>query len=702
MTADFCDGTLTFDGERLVCTDGKNECDFSVNDIGELVLRSYYGCGTLEIVPQNPLDDFSDSIFVCRFSMTKIEELGAFCRIVNNFIKNGEEPKEKKIEKSVCPKCGRTLTDGVCVFCVDKWYLTRRFVSLIKPYKAQIIIASIIITISSALSAIAPTLNSSLVDDYLYTTGNVDERISGIITTALLLGIVRVASEITRIIANRLANRLSCRVSNDLRIRIYEKIQSLTLASLGKRSSGDLMKRVTKDTETVKSFITEQLLYALEKLVMFIVVLCILINISPLLTFLVILPVPFVVLAIRKFWTMIDARYRKQWMADSRANSILHDIVRGIRVVKTFGSEEREIGKFDKASRELADVTIKNEQTWAKLFPFLSFFMGIGEFFVIFFGGYLCLKGTMTAGNLLAFTLYLSYIYTPLRWVSNLPRQLGEVSSSLLKLFELIDSKDDERQTAGDNEMSLEGDIELKNVRFGYKSYQPVLRDINLHIKSGEMIGLVGRSGAGKSTLINLILRLYDVDSGTITIGGRPVSELNETTYRENVGVVFQETFLFTGTIYDNIAYARNDASPAEIIAAAKVAHAHEFIIALPDGYNTVVGERGYNLSGGERQRISIARAILRNPQLLILDEATSSLDPETQEYIQDSLARISTGRTTIAIAHRLSTLKNADRLVILENGSVAEIGTHDELLQAGGIYAGLVSAQLEINSSDG
>ncbi|MBQ1861875.1 MAG: ABC transporter ATP-binding protein, partial [Clostridia bacterium] len=469
---------------------------------------------------------------------------------------------------------------------------------------------------------------------------------------------------------------------------------------------GDLIKRLTEDTSVITDFIKSETVWIIEVGVVFVGVLVYFIATRPLLTLFVFIPVPLVVFAAARFWNFIHRRYEKQWRLSSAANGILHDIIKGIRVVKVFGTEKSEIAKFSEANRKLAETSQKNEQLWAILFPMLGFIVGVGEFLVLYFGAQSVLNGIspdlghsiigkpLSLGEFTQIMSYIGFIYGPLRWLTSLPRSIANAVTSMAKLNEILYEDPDIKDKENALTPEIEGNISFVNATFGYKSYEPVLKNISLDIKKGEMVGLVGHSGVGKSTLINLIMRLYDLNSGKLLIDGIDIRDISKETLCLNIGTVFQETFLFAGSIYDNIIYAKPDATPEEVFSAAKIANAHEFIIRLPDAYNTVVGENGYSLSGGERQRIAIARAILRDPKILILDEATASLDTETESKIQEALQRLIKGRTTIAIAHRLSTLRHADRLIVLEKGKVAEQGTHEELLKNKGIYYNLVMAQ--------
>lgn len=697
-----CDGTLSLDASFLTCSCGGTEEKYAISDIEEAVQYTDIGCGKLELRPKGAAADGSENILVCRFSMSCVGEVGELVKVLNHYITTGELLEINVSDLPVCPKCHRHLLKNmsVCLFCVKKSYVFGRAFKYFKPYLKTVIAAGLLLTVSNALNAILPLFNSILIDDYLMpakdATPFFDSRVKGIIVTVLLMGGMFALSKIINIFSARMSNRVGSQFSAYLRNLVYDKIQNMSLSAMSKKSAGTLIQRVTNDTERIKNFFNEQGKYLIEQVIMFIVVLCVLFSTNVLLTVIVVIPIPIGVFMISRFWHSTHKRYEKQWRLNSKSTSVLHDIINGIRVVKAFGSEKRETDKFAKVSKELADVSAANEKYWAVTFPLVGNFMTLGEFLVLFIGGVMVLKGTLTVGELTRFTLYLAYLYTPLRWMSSFPRRLADASTSLVKIYEILDEPVTMKEAESPEELDTSGSIEFKHVDFGYKSYEPVLRDINLKIEPGEMIGLVGHSGAGKSTLINLCMRLYDPSIGSITIGGKDLRNFSQHELRDNIGVVFQETYLFSGSVYDNIAYARADATPEEIIAAAKAANAHEFIIKLPDGYNTPIGENGHSLSGGERQRISIARAILKNPQILILDEATSSLDPETEIKIQEALARLTEGRTTIAIAHRLATLRNADRLVVIEKGRIAQVGPPAELAEQDGIYRNLVMAQRE------
>ena len=702
---EYCDGLISFENGIITKKLNGAEEKFNTENICEAVQYTDVGCGRLELKPKGAKDDGSENIFVCRFSMSCVGEVGEFVKVLNHLFETGEMLDINTEDLPVCPKCHRHYLRGMnmCMFCVKKSYVFSRAFTFFKPYMKPMVLTGLLLTVANILSAVMPLFNSILIDDYLVPTADstpfFQSRTTGIVTIACIMAGVFALSQVINIFSSRISNRIGSCFSGDLRNIVYEKIQELSLTSMSKRSAGNLITRVTNDTERVKEFFNQQGRYLIQQIIMFTVILIILFRTNVLLTVAVLIPVPIGAFMMTRFRHATRVRYFKQWRINSKATSILHDIIKGIRVVKSFGNEEREIKKFADVSKKLANVSASNEKYWAVTFPLVGNFMALGEFLVLIIGGKMVLDGTLTLGELTRFNLYLAYLYAPLRWLSMFPRRLADCTTSLVKIYEILDDESTDSKAVADKTIDPSKSIDFDNVTFGYKSYEPVLKNINLHIEPGEMIGLVGHSGAGKSTVINLCMRLYDPGVGKITIGGTDIKQVPPKVLRDNIGVVFQETYLFSGSVFENIAYARPDASPDEVIAAAKAANAHEFITKLPDGYNTVIGENGHSLSGGERQRISIARAVLKNPKILILDEATSSLDPETEIKIQEALSRLIEGRTTIAIAHRLATLRNADRLVVIEKGRIAEVGSHEELVNMGGIYSNLVMAQRQTHS---
>ena len=612
--------------------------------------------------------------------------------------KEAERESDNKV--SVCIKCGRPMfgeSGEVCSRCRSKKRVLLQLWDMMKGSRGYIFLSIVLFFVVTGVNLIAPYLNRELVDTYIKPQYS---HLTGFAVVILSILAANLLSRALSIIRSRILITASNGVIIRLRDQVFDKVENLSVSNIAKRTAGNLMHRINNDTSVIQNFLTNQFAQLVEQILMFIGVGAVLFIYDWRLALMIIGPMPFVFWLNMRFRKRVGRIYHTQWEKSSQVDTFLHDIFSGIRVVKSFGTEERENQRFDALSYDECRVRMRNEKFFAIFSPIITFLLGIGEIFLLYYTGSQNLSGNMTLGEISMFSAYIGLIYSPLQFFGRLLRSFSNMLNSASKVFEILDEKVDVADVEAPVVKKIEGNIEIRNVAFDYDERNAVLKNVNLTVKPGEMIGIVGKSGVGKSTLINLVMRMYDVDEGEILIDGINIKEYSQESLRSQIGAVLQETFLFSGSIYDNIAYAKPTATREEVIAAAKVAGAHRFIIKLPDGYNTKVGERGYTLSGGERQRVTIARALLHDPRILILDEATSALDTETEKQIQDALQILIKDRTTLAIAHRLSTLRNATRLIVLSEGTIAEEGTHEELMAKKGMYYDLVMAQRQMFST--
>lgn len=655
------------------------------------------------IVTVTKKDEESRPVCVARFSMRHIVRVSYLVRgaqAIITSLKKGHTAREAErivsheYEK-YCEKCGRTLPGtSKCPYCEGKADLLKKFINLCGEYIGRLLLISLIMTLVAAVNLLSPMVQKQFIDGALSSGKGTWTDLWLFVGITFFLLVARILLEVYRYWQ---CVSLGTSLSMSLRSKLYYKIQILSLSFINNRKPGELMNRVAGDTNQIRNFMEEVFGDMFSTLLTMFVSLLMMFTISWKMTLLSMIFIVIVFVITRAFWHHIHTIYHKQWLKFDELASSLQDIISGMRIVKSFGQEEREAARFQAKAEEYAAINKKNETFWAVFFPILTFLLGAGTYIAVYFGGMDVLNGKMTVGQLVQFITYCGYLFGPLSWMTHLPRAVMQMITSLNRIYDVLDEEPVIVDTRESREFLIQGAFTFEDVSFGYQTYEPVLENISFQVKPGEMIGLVGASGTGKSTLINLIMRLYDVDQGRITLDGTDIRNIKSECLHSQTGVVLQETFLFSGSILANIRFAKQDATLAEVIQAAKAANAHDFICKTPDGYNTYVGEHGYNLSGGERQRIAIARAILNNPRLLILDEATSALDTESEFLIQQALDRLVKGRTTFAIAHRLSTLRGADRLVVIDKHGVAEIGTHNELLEKKGIYYGLVTAQLKM-----
>lgn len=662
---------------------------------------------------QKERDADATTIVIAFTTNAKKRKLFAFLDIMNRLVRGEDVKPDDPIFDQFnarCPKCGRVYTDQdrkICEHCTNQSAVFVRLLRYFKPFKFQLATVLICMIATSAIQLVNPIIsNQILYDQVISQPGVIAGKSVGTMHSEnwlyIMIGVVfgiALLSLGVQIIQNRANATMSTRVTLNMKMDIFTALQSLSLSFFNNNQTGRLITRVNYDADRVRAFFIDGVPNFVINALNFIGLTIFLFLLNWKLTLIVFIPVPIIVcifkFALPKLWRM----YSKQWRRSSSLNAMLGDSLTGIRVVKAFSKEAEETNRFYGYAERLMKANLQTNLVSITIFPLVGLLIGLSSQAIWGFGGLEVMNKHMTYGDFATYLGYIGMIFGPLNFFTQFTNMITDTANCAQRMFEITDAIPEITDAPDAVHFDrLKGDIKFENVCFHYAPNRPILKNVSMHIKPGDHVGLVGHTGSGKSTIANLINRLYDTISGKIEIDDTEIKKIETATLRKNISIVSQEIFLFKGTIADNIRYARPDATMEEVIQAAKNANAHDFILRLPEGYETVVGTGSRSLSGGEQQRISIARALLLAPSILILDEATAAMDTETERLIQDALSALIEGRTTITIAHRLSTLKDCNHLFVIENGEIAEEGTHAELLAKKGTFYRLYMLQNEAN----
>jgi len=642
-------------------------------------------------------------INLIRFSNAQREEFNRARVYIQEIIDSGESRMEVFTKKNpwFCESCGLALPsrDAVCPRCAARGGLLKRTFAMMTPYRGYVLLLLMMMLVGVTLDLLPPYLTRILVDDVLTEKSHTE----WLIWLVLGLASASLFRAILNIFIGRTSTYIGTRITYELRQRLQAKLSSLSVDFYDRYPVGSLITRMLPDVDYFHGFVQQVAHGFLVNIFLIVGIGFMLFSLNVTLAFYVLIPIPFVVLGTWFFWHIIYPRYYRFWDSQSKLATLINGIFSGIRTVKAFAQEDREQKRFNNAATYLRDSRREVDLGANTFYPIFGYVFGLGGFIIWFAGGKSVLEQHITLGTLMAFLGYLGMFYSPISALTMFSNWLTGFLTSGQRIFEILDT--DVSIRSPENPVSithLHGKIEFRNVTFGYDPYEPILKDISFTIQPGQMVGIVGKSGSGKTTMINLICRFYDPQQGQILIDDIDIRTMSNQELRRHVGLVLQEPFLFRATIADNIAYGYPEATPQQIMDAAKASNSHKFIIKQPSGYDMRLGERGAGLSGGEKQRISIARALLCNPSILILDEATSSVDTESELQIQQALIVLAKGRTTIAVAHRLSTLRNSDIIFVIDDGKIVENGSHEELMNYKGIYYTLVKIQTELTKLEG
>lgn len=574
----------------------------------------------------------------------------------------------------------------------------KRYLKFVKPYNWQIILTIAIGIIKFAIPLFIPYLIKIVIDDIiLHDTLTDAEKTKQLFLwlggTALLFFIIRPPVEYYR---QYYAQYVSNKILYDIRENLYAHLQRLGLRYYSNTRAGEVISRVINDVEQTKNFVMIGLMNVWLDLATIIIAICIMLTMDVPLTIVTLLAFPFYAYSVKHFFGKLRDLTRKRSQALADVQSYLHERVSGISIIKSFALEDKEQKRFDETNGNFLDKALDHTRWNAKAFAVVNTITDIAPLLVISYAGYQVINGPLSVGVMVAFIAYIDRLYNPLRRLVNASTSLTQSFASMDRVFELMEEPYDIKDKSDAKTLPrIEGEIQFDHVGFSYgEDEEPVLLDVNFTVKPGETVALVGMSGGGKSTIVSLIPRFYDVTHGTIRIDGHDLRDVQLKSLRDQIGLVLQDSILFSDSVKSNILMGNPDAMDEEVIAAAKAANAHDFIQSLPEGYDTTVGERGVKLSGGQKQRIAIARVFLKNPPLLILDEATSALDLESEALIQESLEKLASDRTTVIVAHRLSTITHADKIFVIDHGELKEVGNHEELMAQQGIYYNLFQVQ--------
>ena len=567
-----------------------------------------------------------------------------------------------------------------------------RISSFLKPYAGQVIASLVMLLTLTGLNLLVPRIIQSVIDD-----GLVGGQTNNLVRSALLLFALGLGSAILNLLHRYISEWIAVAVGYDLRNRMYDHIQHLPFTYHDHIQSGQLISRCIEDVRSVEKFAGSSVSELVRFVFLSFGILFVMFSVNPTLAIISLLPIIPLIIMTSSFGTKVSALFFAVDNAVGDVSNRLQENVTGVQVVRAFARENYEIERFEKANKKVFKTWIKVIDEWAKIMPTTNWLTLVSTMLILWFGGQMIMDGTMTIGAIVAFNAYILMMAEPAQALTGLVNAGGEAAAGAQRVLEVLDVQPEIQSSAHAVKLeAIRGEVEFRNVGLKYQNERTAsLDEINLKVEPNRLIALIGPTGSGKTSLVNLIPRFYDVSEGAVFVDGHDIREVNLVSLRKQIGIVLQTSLLFSDSIKNNIAYGRPDATMDEVISAARAAQAHEFIEGFPNGYETVVGERGVTLSGGQRQRVAIARALLMNPRILILDDSLSSVDTQTEKLIQAALDTLMEGRTTFVIAHRLSTVRRADMILVMDRGRIVQRGTHDGLLREGGLYKEIHDLQL-------